>query len=915
MKPRNLIRCGSRAVLPLATLLAAPAAHAAVSVDGTRSPGEGYGTPMIQATESNVGWAPGNVLANLSAVQTGGNLNVFVAGSAQGNAIILFIDSKPGGNNFIPTNLITSGGEEGTINNLGSSTSAGLTFEAGFGADYAVRIYGAGGDAYVNTYNFGAGARTYAGEAGGNNLSSGFISDIYVNWQPVAFVDYGTHGDGAEIALSLAGLGVPAGNQTVKLVAVLVNGNSDYASNQLLGSRTSATTDLGGGIKSFSFEAEPGVQTFPVAVDNSDNDGDGNPDATDPDDDNDGLPDTYENDSGTYVSATNTGSDPFIADTDGDSFSDGDEVDTSALGYLSDPNVPNYTEMTVPGSFNQPAAWTADYGANTPPTDMVQGATSSLTGQYQWTLDYQFTAAGGIDYKFAAGSWATNWGGGSPGTVVRGGGGNITATVNATGIHRFFFDQKALTHTFSRVTFANVGAFLTAYGLAADPTGDDDGDEISNQNEFAANTDPTNEDTDGDGLKDDVETDTGTYVDVTDTGTDPLLPDTDGDGLKDGVETKTGNYVDATDTGTHPLRVDSDSDGENDNVEIFHGTDPNNDASSSEGFGTPLVEGTRDALYGGALAVQTIETGFGDNGNEWNAAYGRIANGKLYLLFTGNLGDSFNKLEVFIDSKTGGSSTFASAGNDGSAAMNGMKFDAGFEPDFHLIARRGFDGTGKFDLDFASLGAPAAFTSYARVLGSANTGQGATGTGVNLKPILVAYNGSNTAGIGGNGGAAADQAAAAAVTTGLELCIDLADLGSPTGPLKVMLLQNNDNHSFLSNQSLAGLPVGSGNLGNPAIVDFSGLAGDQFFTVTPPAAGELRVTAVKYLEATDRLRLSLAGLEVGQAYKVYASPDLVLPFTEVAGSQFTAAAATHVIAVAVDPDTDRREFFKVIKLP
>jgi len=116
-------------VLTASALLAAPSARAAVSVDGTRNTGEGYGTPMVQATQSNAGWAPGNVLANLSAVQTGGNLNVFLGASAQGNAILLFIDSKSGGHNFIPNNLITGGGEEGTINNLGSSTTAGLTFE------------------------------------------------------------------------------------------------------------------------------------------------------------------------------------------------------------------------------------------------------------------------------------------------------------------------------------------------------------------------------------------------------------------------------------------------------------------------------------------------------------------------------------------------------------------------------------------------------------------------------------------------------------------------------------------------------------------------------------------------------------------------------------------------------------------
>ena len=40
------------------------------------------------------------------------------------------------------------------------------------------------------------------------------------------------------------------------------------------------------------------------------------------------------------------------------------------------------------------------------------------------------------------------------------------------------------------------------------------------------------DDTDGDGLDDIVETNTGVYVSKTDTGTNPLMSDTDGDGLK-----------------------------------------------------------------------------------------------------------------------------------------------------------------------------------------------------------------------------------------------------------------------------------------------------------------------------------------------------------------------------------------------
>lgn len=57
-------------------------------------------------------------------------------------------------------------------------------------------------------------------------------------------------------------------------------------------------------------------------------------------------------------------------------------------------------------------------------------------------------------------------------------------------------------------------------------------------------------DSDGDGLDDSVETDTGTFVDENDTGTDPNNFDTDGDGYSDGVEVGVG--TDPTDSGDFP---------------------------------------------------------------------------------------------------------------------------------------------------------------------------------------------------------------------------------------------------------------------------------------------------------------------------------------------------------------------------
>ncbi|MCI0335665.1 MAG: hypothetical protein L0228_20850 [Planctomycetes bacterium] len=258
-----------------------------------------------------------------------------------------------------------------------------------------------------------------------------------------------------------------------------------------------------------------------------------------------------------------------------------------------------------------------------------------------------------------------------------------------------------------------------------------------------------------------------------------------------------------------------------------------------------VVDGSRDAKYGPARAVQTVQTGFGDNFSELNAGYARCCDdGKLYIMLTGNIEANFNKLEIFIDSLAGGQTVFDSSGNDGAGAMDGLVFDPGFTADYHLIVRRGNDGgNDKFDVDFADLAAQTA-SGYFDILGGL-TGVGMTGTGVNAMPIMVAYDNSNTAGVTGGSGAA-DQNAAAAVTTGLELGIALSDLDWDGKAIRIMAGQNNQGHNYWSNQFLAGLPAPQGNLGGDESGGFTGdlsgvnmndFAGNQFVTVVNAVAG------------------------------------------------------------------------------
>lgn len=109
---------------------------------------------------------------------------------------------------------------------------------------------------------------------------------------------------------------------------------------------------------------------------------------------------------------------------------------------------------------------------------------------------------------------------------------------------------------------------------ASDGTLDIDFDGLTYTQEYALGTDPTNPDTDGEGLFD------GEEVEIY--GTDPTNPDTDGDGLTDfeevnGIFCPVGALNNQILFTSDPLTPDTDADGVHDAAECQAGTNPNND--------------------------------------------------------------------------------------------------------------------------------------------------------------------------------------------------------------------------------------------------------------------------------------------------------------------------------------------------
>ncbi len=175
-------------------------------------------------------------------------------------------------------------------------------------------------------------------------------------------------------------------------------------------------------------------------------------------------------------------------------------------------------------------------------------------------------------------------------------------------------------------------------------------------------------------------------------------------------------------------------------------------------------------------SVQTTGTGFGNSntatavgggGSELNAVYmyANTATQTLHVFVAGNIEANFNKLHMFFETDfSEGSGQNLLAANTGPGALTrlsdqvgngfGLRFDAGFSPEFYLNVNGGGSPTPAFFVDYAST--PAGGLGDSFYCGSAsygNIGGALTGGTPGAPAILASVDNSNTAGvIGGNSG-------------------------------------------------------------------------------------------------------------------------------------------------------------------
>lgn len=261
-----------------------------------------------------------------------------------------------------------------------------------------------------------------------------------------------------------------------------------------------------------------------------------------------------------------------------------------------------------------------------------------------------------------------------------------------------------------------------------------------------------------------------------------------------------------------------------------------------------------NAFYGAPLAVQTVNTGFGNSpgggdatvGSELDAAYGQISGGNLYLFLAGNFENNGNHLNVFVDGGAVGESVLTTSGGS-LGSMNGSVFSPGFQATW-AYDMNDFSGT-LYNENYHLVGGSQTSGGYVgSLVGSGGIYAGGYGGDASLY-----LNNTHGSTMGGAGAALSGATSGANTTTGLEMVVPLSAIGYTGGSIEVLADINGGSDGYLSNQFLSGLAVGTGNVGGGG--PYTGGSASQFNLISTP--GEFFTVAVP---APEPSTLALAGL-------------------------------------------------------
>ena len=260
------------------------------------------------------------------------------------------------------------------------------------------------------------------------------------------------------------------------------------------------------------------------------------------------------------------------------SFNHGNNATYGAVGHWGGPDIGYGTKLPIAGRWTY-VAYTYDpvTGNGIVYRDGAVANTDYAGTLTTWSVD---TAGSPLPFRVAS----QNDDNGSPSAGMRG-----SMAIARIRVYEATLSETAIAENFQRDADAFGLSDLDGDGMPADyerlfpgcldpndgtdGDADCDNDRLTNYREYVLGTDPTNPDTDGDGISDGDEVER--MVNGAAAPTDPLRADTDQDGLPDGVETGTGAYANPMDTGSDPVKLDTDNDGFGDGQEVCHGSDPN----------------------------------------------------------------------------------------------------------------------------------------------------------------------------------------------------------------------------------------------------------------------------------------------------------------------------------------------------